>query len=153
MTKRAGHYVVRTADLICERIALGDTLDEALASVGYLAPNEKQFWKWIDQHEDFRAKYERARLMQADKHADQMLKMSRDVLKDTKAATAYRVAVDILKWQAEVKNRARYGSKGESKSAEPLNPQKIREEIKRLEKELGVIEKNADGTPKLKSVG
>lgn len=150
---RPGHYVARTGDMICEHIALGATLEEALEKVGYLAPSEKNFWKWIDQNEDFRAKYERARQMQADKHADQMLQMSRDVLRAPKAAAAYRVAIDILKWQAEVKNRSRYGSKGEQKAVTPLDPQKIRAEIKRLEKELGVIEKNADGTPKLRAVG
>lgn len=149
---RAGHYVKRTGDMICERIALGDSLQEALTSVGYLAPSERNFWKWIDQNEEFRDKYERARQLQADKLADIMLEHSKKVINvDAKQAAKYKVSADILKWQAEVRNRNKYGPKSEQKDRTPLDPEKIREEIARLEKALGIT-KPEPGDAKLRAV-
>lgn len=139
-TRRKAHYTVRTGEMICEQIALGRSLNQALKHVGYLAPTLSQFWRWIDAHPDFRDKYERARQLQADQQADTMLEMAEDVLKNPKAATAYRVASDILRWQAEVRNRSKYGSKAEDKTPKSLDPGKLRAEIKRLENELGVAE-------------
>lgn len=146
MTRRAAHYTARTANLICERIALGRTLTQALADVGYLAPSMPTFWRWIDEHADFREKYERARQLQADMCADKMLELSNDVLQIGTALNAparYRVAADILKWQAEVRNAAKFGKKAEEPGKnKPLDPAKIRSEIERLQRELGVAESN-----------
>lgn len=151
MKRRPGHYVKRTGDMICERIALGDTLAEALVSVGYLAPSERQFWKWIDTSEQFRDQYERARQLQADKLADVMLEHAKSVLKvDGKQANKYKVSADILKWQAEVRNRGKYGAKSEAKSPPPLNADEIKAEIARLEKALGIGK--PEGEPKLHAV-
>ncbi|HEX7765412.1 MAG TPA: hypothetical protein VF443_01780 [Nitrospira sp.] len=139
MGRRVGHYVKRTGDLICEYIATGSTLDEALEKVGYLAPSKKMFWRWLEQHESFRQQYDRARQMQADQLADDHLALSRKVLMlDGKQAPKFKVAADILKWQAETRNRGKYGSKAEAPRSKDLNPEEIKAEIKRLEKELGV---------------
>jgi hypothetical protein len=141
MVKRIAHYTVRTADLICEYIALGKTLEEALKEVGYLAPTIPQFWKWLDAHEDFREKYDRARQLQADMLADRTLGFVDEVLKDPKAAAAYKVATDILRWHAAVRNRKVYHPMDNDNAKQaPLDAKKIKEEIKRLEKELGVQE-------------
>jgi len=144
MTKRAAHYAPRIGKMICTEIAQGATLLEALEKVGYLAPTLQTCWRWLDEHADFRESYERARLLQADMQADEMLKISRDVVKTPTLATAYRVATDILKWQAEKRNPAKYAPKDvDSKSRKPMNQQEVRKEIARLEAELG-IEKPAD---------
>ena len=140
MSRRPGHYVPRTGDLICEQIATGKSLRQALQEVGYLAPTPKRFWRWIEENQDFREKYERARMLQADTLADRMLEMHEEVLKQPRAASAYKVSGDILRWQAEVRNRARYGAKSEEKAKPPMDAAKMRDEIKRLQKELGVIE-------------
>lgn len=147
MGRRAGHYVPRTANLICEQIALGKSLKQALEIVGYLAPKQATIWRWLDEHPDFREKYERARQMQADSVADEMLELKDAVLRNPKAASGFKVGADILKWQAEVRNRARYGSKSEEKAKPPMDPTKLREEIKRLQKELGVMEDPAGPLP------
>ena len=141
MAKRIAHYTVRTAENICTNIALGMTLEEALKEVGYLAPTVPQLWKWLDTHEDFREKYDRARQLQADMLADRTLKFVDDVLKDPKAAPAYKVATDILRWHAAVRNRKVYHPMDNDNAKQaPLDAKKIKEEIKRLEKELGVQE-------------
>lgn len=141
MGKRAAHYNTRIAREICEGIARGLSLEEVLREVGFLAPTVVTVYRWLEIYPDFREKYERARQLQADIQADKMLEMSRDVLKDPRAATAYRVAVDILKWQAAVRNPGKYGKTlDESGKNKPLDPAKLRAEIKRLEQELGVAE-------------
>lgn len=139
--KRAAHYTNRIANDICEGIVMGKSLQEALDDIGFLAPSIVTVYKWFDLYPEFREKYERARQLQADMQADRMLEMARSVLKEPKAATAYRVAVDILKWQAAVRDPKKYGKMLEDdKAKKPLDPAKLRAEIKRLEQELGVAE-------------
>ena len=138
---RKAHYTVRIANDICTNIALGMTLDEALKEVGYLAPTIPQLWTWLDAHEDFREKYDRARQLQADMLADRTLKFVKEVLADPKAAPAYKVATDILKWHAAIRNRKVYNPMDNANDKQaPLDAAKIKLEIKRLEKELGVQE-------------
>lgn len=141
MTKRAAHYNTRVAREICEYIANGLTLKEALARIGFLAPNINTVYKWLELYPEFREKYERARTLQADVHADEVLELSRSVLQNPKDAAAHRVAADILRWQAEIRNRGKYGKTiDESNKNKALDPAKLRAEIKRLETELGVAE-------------
>lgn len=149
-TKR-GRYVKRSGDIICEQIALGHTLKYAIETLGYLAPSIPQFWKWIDNYPEFREQYERARQLAADVQADKVLELSQEVLEKPRNANAFKVAIDVLKWQAEVRNTERYGKRQAIQvKREKLDPAKLRAEIKRLESELGVAEKKV--TP-LKSVG
>lgn len=147
MSRRAAHYTPHIANLICEQIALGKTLQQALEEVGYIAPKLRTVWIWFETHPDFKEKYDRARKLQADMQADRMIELGEAVLKAPKAATAYKVAIDVLKWQAEVRNRAKYGSKADDVTPKSMDPSKIRAEIARLEKELGVAEKTAEVTP------
>lgn len=151
---KRGHYIKRTGDLICEQIALGKTLQQALDHVGYLAPSPARFWVWLENHPEFREQYERARQLAADMHADKVQELAEQVLRDPKASGAYKVAADIWRWQAEVRNSGKYGKRIEPKRSKPMDPAKLREEIKRLEKELGVAESKVvplkvvkDGTP------
>jgi hypothetical protein len=138
MGKRKAHYAARIGDQICEAIALGKTLKQALTTIT-LAPEIRTFWRWYDEFEDFRIKYDRARQMSADVHADDMLEMARDAINHPAKAAGYRVAADILKWQADVRDRKKYGSKVEHEIKEPPPaPEKVRSEITRLEKELGI---------------
>lgn len=140
MTRRKAHYTTRIADMICEEIAMGSTLQGALDAVGYLAPAKSTVWKWFDAHPDFREKYDRALQMQADSHADRIIELGMEVLKNSRQAPAYKVAIDVMKWSTEIRNRGKYGAKGESTKSRSLNPEKLRQEIKRLQKELGVVE-------------
>lgn len=135
---RKAHYTIRIADRICEAIALGSTIKAALEAEP-LGPSLATFWKWLDEYGEFREKYERARQLQADMHADDMLQCARDAVKFPKNAPAYRVAADILKWQAEIRDSKKYGTKVQHElKAPPLKPDDLRAEIARLEAELGV---------------
>ena len=139
--KRAAHYTNRIANDICEGIVMGKSLQEALNDIGFLAPNIVTVYKWLDLYPEFREKYERARQLQADLQADSMLEMSRSVIKEPKAATAYRVAVDILKWQAAVRNPGKYGKTiDESGKNKPLDPAKLQLKGKSAEELAGIFQ-------------
>lgn len=139
MSKRRAHYCVRIANDICTHIAMGHTLDEALKKVGHLAPSIPLFWRWLDEYPDFKDKYERARQMQADMHADTMLGMVGKVMGNPSLAPAVRVAVDILKWQAEIRDAAKYGKKMElTERKQKLNVAELRKEVQQLSEELGI---------------
>jgi hypothetical protein len=117
---------------------MGDSLKTALMK-DVLAPTVQTVYRWLDQYPSFREKYERARLLQADIHADTMMEMAADVLKNPQKASAYRVAADILQWQASMRNPKMYGNKVTVESkAPPMNPSQIKAEIAALEKELNV---------------
>lgn len=138
MGGRKAHYTTRIAKRICEHIALGATLAESLGKEP-LAPTVPQFWRWIDEYPEFREMYERARTLQADLLSDTILSMAREVLQKPKFAPAYKVAAEILKWQAETKNPERYGNKVTIQHRKQLDPTSLRREIKQLEKELGLL--------------
>ena len=138
MSKRRAHYCVRIANSICEHIALGNSLRQALEKTGPLAPAMATLWRWLDEFPEFRVKYERARQMQGDMLADEMLEMAQEVIKRPALASAIRVAADILQWQAGIRD-SKYNSKTvrqETKAIMP--PEELRKEIKRLEAEIGV---------------
>ena len=136
--KTPAHYNTRVANRICENLAMGDSLKTALEK-DILAPTVQTIYRWLDQYPLFREKYERARLLQADIHADTMMDMAKDVIKNPQKASAYRVASDILQWQAAMRNPKMYGSKVtvESKAA-PMSAAQVKAEIALLEKELNV---------------
>lgn len=142
---RKAHYTARIANDICEYVAMGATLEEALKKVGYLAPSLPTCWRWLSEHEEFRVKYEQARQLQAHTLADKTLWIVEKLVdKDGKAkdTSAYRLAYDIMRWHSEIRDPKTYNRAAnlENKTL-PLDAKKVREEIKRLEKELGVIEK------------
>ena len=138
VSKRRAHYCVRIANEICEQIALGNSLRQALEKVGPLGPSMATLWRWLDEFPEFRIKYDRARQMQGDMLADEMLEMAQEVIKRPALASAIRVAADILQWQAGIRD-SKYNSKTvrqETKAIIP--PDELRKEIKRLEQEIGV---------------
>jgi len=136
--KRIAHYTPRIADRICEHIALGGTIKAALTQEP-LGPSLATFWKWLDAYPEFRDKFERAQQLQATMHADRILEMATEVISSPNKAGAYKVASDILKWQAEIRDPKKYGQKVQHElKAPPLKAEDLKAEIKRLEEELGV---------------
>jgi len=118
---------------------MGNTLEQALKKVGTLAPSIPMFWRWLDEYPEFREKYDRARMMQADMHADNMLGMVSTVMAAPNMAPAVRVAVDILKWQAEIRDSAKYGKKIElTERKQKLNINELRKEVQQLTQDLGI---------------
>lgn len=138
MSKRRAHYCVRVAKAICEKIALGFSLKGALDEVGPLAPSMPVFWRWLDEYPAFLEQYQRARQMQGDILADEMLDMAKLVIEKPSLASAIRVATDILQWQAGIRD-SKYNSKVAPEEKKKYLPADVlQKEILRLENELGV---------------
>lgn len=138
MSKKRAHYTFYVANQICEKIALGMSLKKTLEEIP-LAPLMPLFWRWLDEYPEFRERYERARQMAADIHADTMLDMAHDAVANPSKASAIRVATDILKWQAEIRDPKKYGPKAQVKEKDKaMSPDELRKEIAKLEHELGV---------------
>jgi hypothetical protein len=139
--KQYRRYNKRIALRLCEHIAMGDTVREAIEKEP-LGPSLRGFFYWIEENPEFEVAYEKAKMIRADLAVDEVYSLSRKVLAHPKDANAYKVASEILKWGAEVQNPAKYGSKVEINHRKPMpSPAALRAEIKRLEKELGVREK------------
>lgn len=138
LSKRHAHYSEYVCTGVCERIAAGMTLNDALRE-DPKAPDRRTWMIWLIDHPEIKQMYEQAREMAADAHADKLLMLAEKAENKPKDAPGIKVAADILKWQAEVKNPDRYGKRLDiSNRKPPTDPDKIRAEIARLEKELGI---------------
>lgn len=74
MTGRAGRptdFNQEIADLLCERIANGESLRSICEEDGM--PNKSTVFRWLAAHEDFATIYARARDVQAEVMADELL--------------------------------------------------------------------------------
>src|SRR5882672_321235 len=128
---------------ICRLLALGNPIQNILENdiIKYpdkmIMPSWDNVVEWIKSDELFRNDYEQARIYGADYLADDMLCLVKMLRDDPKKAPAARAAMEILKWQTMVRN-SKYSEKivQETKNVGPLDPDKVREEIARLQKEL-----------------
>jgi len=138
MSKRRAHYCVRIAKDICQHIAMGKTLNQALAEVGVLAPTKVTLYRWLEEYPEFEKMYQRALQWQANSHADRIVELADVALSNSKLAPAVKVASDIFRWSAEMRDPGKYSPKApQNHKPPPKTPDEIKREIARLEKELG----------------
>lgn len=69
----------------------------------------KSPWSTVEEGEKIRAGLARARINAADTLADRHLHLARVALEAPHTSDAVRVAADILRWQASIRNRDAYG--------------------------------------------
>lgn len=139
MAKRPAHFCKRIVDRIIEGVAMGNSLKKSLHDAGPLAPTPTTFWRWMEQYPEVGASYQRALQFQASMNADLMLDLAHEALATPAKAPAIRVAVDILKWHAEMRDPALYSPKGaQTHQAPPKTLKQMQDEVERLQKELGV---------------
>ena len=143
---RPTDYSPELIAIICNRIADGESLrricrDEAM-------PDRVTVWRWLDLYPEFSNQYARAREMQAEFYAEEMLEISDTPLKGTKTVTKAngvevtegdmiehrRLQIDTRKWIAARMAPKKYGDPGKMISAE----------IDREDSKPRLIDKNAD---------
>lgn len=107
---RPSTFTQATADVICERIAAGESLRAICAEDGM--PNASTVIRWLAAGDDdiaagveseftgFCKQYARAREDQADMLAEEMLDVARAKSADQVEATDKRLLIDALKWRA-----------------------------------------------------
>lgn len=119
---RPSTYTTELADLICERIADGESL-RSICQDEHM-PSRASVFRWLAEYKDFEAKYARAREEQAEVHAESIVEISDEVevqanykgeevvLELSAAAVARnRLRVDARKWYASKLAPKKYGDK------------------------------------------
>ncbi len=122
---RPSKYTPKLAAEICRRLAEGEALTKICETVGY--PNESRVRQWaLDDVQGFSADYTRAREIQADFHADQVLAVlsekphqvetiKADGTRETKDDPAHvawlKNKADGLKWHAGQVRPRKWGNK------------------------------------------
>ncbi len=126
MTGRPSDFTQATADIICARLADGESLRAICASDDM--PSKTSVFRWLAVNEAFRDQYARAREAQADHLVDEILEISDDATndwmvrngKDGEDSTYVlngehvqrsRLRVDSRKWFASKVAPKKYGEK------------------------------------------
>lgn len=107
MSGRPSDYSDALADLICNRIADGESLRRICQDDGM--PHRNTVLRWLGQHEDFAAKYARAREFQGD-HMDDLIQETADEC-TAENAQAARVKILAYQWRASKLRPKVYGEK------------------------------------------
>ena len=101
-------FTQATADLICERIATGESLRFICRAEDM--PDKATVLRWLqsDERLEFRDQYARAREAQADHYFDAIIEIADD---DTLDVNRSRLMVDARKWAAGKLRPKVYGDK------------------------------------------
>ncbi len=95
---RPSSYSEETADLVCDQIARGISLRQICEDEGL--PTKETIFSWLVKHDDFYAKYARARLAQAEVMDDRIMDTADRCLAGELDAHAAKVAIGAYQWRA-----------------------------------------------------
>lgn len=102
---RPSNYTQEMADLICDRLANGESLRSICRDD--VSPGQTTVFRWLAANDEFRKQYARARESQADAIADEILNIADEAVDPAKA----RVQIDARKWLAGKMRPKVYGDK------------------------------------------
>jgi hypothetical protein len=144
MTRRYTAYTQDIADLICERLAGGESL-RAICRGDEKFPSRQTVIHWKNTREDFREQYRVAREDQAELYADEILDIADDATNDfverirqdgsTEIVVDYdhiarsRLRVDTRKWMLSKLKPGTYGDKVQHANAAGDGNQEITHKI------------------------
>lgn len=140
---RSTDYSEELADLICERIAEGESLRTICADDGM--PNKATVFRWLAKHEEFATKYAHARDVQADLLVDEMTDIADDGSNDWmerkdddgnnigwrengEALRRSALRISTRQWIAEKLKPKKYGTKvavGGDKDMDPIQTESL----------------------------
>ena len=118
---RPSTYNQETAAEICQRIAEGETLRKICASEGM--PVMSTIFAWLAEHEEFSKQYAKAREVQQEQMAEEILEISDDGRNDTytdengnertnsEVVARSRLRVDARKWLLSKMAPKKYGDR------------------------------------------
>ena len=105
-TGRPSAYSEEVADLICERLACGESLKRICSDEGM--PAQSSVFKWLGENPSFSEKYVRAREAQAEALADEIVDIADGGSADPQRD---RLRVEARKWIASKLKPKKYGDK------------------------------------------
>lgn len=117
---RPSSFTQEIADLICERLADGESLRSICS--GENMPSRTTVFRWLPENQTFRDQYARAREAQADLLADEILEIADDSAGDkiklhgievlnSEYVQRSRLRIDARKWIASKLAPKKYGDK------------------------------------------
>ena len=121
MSGRPSTFTQEVADLICERIAEGKPVREAVAGEGM--PTEPTVYRWLETNESFRDQYARAKSCAMERMADELIEIADDSTGDTytddegnertdhEVIARAKLRVDTRKWLMSKLAPKKYGDK------------------------------------------
>lgn len=103
---RPTKYTEEAADIICERIALGESMrsisrDEKMPAMSTL-------FRWLRENEGFSEQYARAKMESADSLVDDIISIADNESEDPQSR---RIKVDARKWVASKLKPKKYGDR------------------------------------------
>ncbi len=101
---RPSTYSNKLTDKICTRLAVGESLRSICKDAKI--PAMSTVMLWLQEHDDFSEQYARAREIQAESHADEIIYIA-DHEEDINRA---KVKIDARKWTASKLKPKKYGS-------------------------------------------
>lgn len=99
---------------ICERIAIGKSLVDICRQLDI---SYSQVMVWLSKYPDFAERYARAREIQADWYADEILSVIDNAKSDRNEIERAKIKIEALKWIASKLKPKRYGDKLDLTSA------------------------------------
>lgn len=104
---RQSLYSAEIAEIVCERLTLGESLRQICADESM--PNRSTVIRWMGADPAFATKCARARAEQADLMDDLILEVAHKCTPETAAAD--RVKISAYQWRASKLNAKKYGEK------------------------------------------
>ena len=124
-TGRPSGYSEAIAERICTELALGRSLVTICNSQDM--PARQTVFRWLDQNTEFRDRYARAREIQADTFADEIV----DLADNAEDANLARIQIDARKWAAAKQRPSKYSERVVSelmgKGGGPIETQGVQE--------------------------
>ena len=119
LPNRRIRFTPELAEQITILVASGIPIEDSTLNGAVLAPgvasmikiHPSTFYDWQQQHPNFAESIARARIESAHRIADRMLALADAALAEPALANSVRVAADILKWQAQVRNPGIYSDR------------------------------------------
>ena len=104
-------FTQKLSDIICEWIALGQSLKKLCRQKKM--PNNSTVMRWLanEEYAEFRDQYARARAAQADSMVDDMLDIADEKVDHSEQVQRNRLRIDTRKWLASKMKPKKYGDK------------------------------------------
>lgn len=140
---RPSSYTDALADLICDRIAAGESLRQICADAGM--PDRTTVLRWIRQREDFAARCARAWELQALGDAERQREVIEQVASGELAPDTGRVVLGGLQWLSERRAPRWLGTRRVEVAGDPTAPLHVRSVVELSDEALAAIAAGAAG--------
>lgn len=108
-TGRPSAYTKALAEEICKLVANGWSVIKISQQSNM--PTQSTIYKWLSEKSEFSEKYARAREVQADLYADEIVDIADNVMDEPASVMKARLQIDARKWKASKLAPKKYGDK------------------------------------------